>query len=141
MILITYLDLNTNKFRVMKGRLPAIDKNLSIEVDRQRYPRTHNRSYVVSKVKTKKRLDSVESTQRSPIDLINTFDNSSSLSVSRRRIKNYPKALNMLFDKKSERNQVSPDPSKSNSIAKFKGKGIIFSFVIKMQILDILKVS
>jgi hypothetical protein len=31
----------------------------------------------------------------------------------------YPKALNMLFNKKSERNQVSPDATKSNSIAKF----------------------
>lgn len=70
-ILIANLDPNTNKYRVMKGGLPAIEreKTKPIESEKDKYPRSHNRSFVMSEPKFKNRFDSIENIKRSTLKL------------------------------------------------------------------------
>jgi uncharacterized membrane protein YgaE (UPF0421/DUF939 family) len=55
----------------MKGRLPAIETNKTkpIELEKDKYPRSHNRSFVMSEPRYKHRFDSIENMKRSTLKL------------------------------------------------------------------------
>lgn len=105
--------------RVLRNKLPAIEKTGERKIRDTNYHSNHTRSYLMSERKHKLRFDSVEVTERPTLHMKNSLSHGTCLSATRSKVMDYTKAANILFKRTQKRIEQASEGRKTNSLSGF----------------------
>jgi len=110
------IDPKYHKLRILKNKLPMIEKSLEKIPYLEKPQRPHHQSFVMSEQKVSAKFDNIDSLQRSSIQLKKSIFEWQNYSTNRRKYKRPARASKLLFKRNSNQEEQSYEPQKSNSL-------------------------